>query len=118
MMIRWADEYQKTHSGCQIDIAAAGAGYAMIDVDDQTVSVGGVPFFIIGGGSQGVFAYQLMAGIDADLTKNIIVNVAYKYIAPQKVSYDTTFENSPPGFLGQDVTFKFQAITLGVSYLF
>ncbi|MGD0021218.1 MAG: outer membrane beta-barrel protein [Smithellaceae bacterium] len=96
----------------------AGAGYAMIDVDDQALTEGGLPFFIIGGGSQGVFAYQLMAGFDVDVTKNIIVSVAYKYIAPQKVSYDTVIDNSPPGLLTQDVTFKFQAITLGVSYLF
>ncbi len=120
MMIRWADEYQKTHSGCQIDIAAGGAsaGYALIYGDDQTLSDGGFPAVTIGGGSAGVFAYQLMAGFDVDVTKNIIVSVAYKYIAPQKISFDTVIDNSPPGLLTQDVTFKFPAITLGISYLF
>lgn len=96
----------------------AGAGYAMIDVDDQTLSVEGIPILTIGGGSAGVFAYQLMAGFDVDVTKNIIVSVAYKYIAPQKVSYNTSIDGSPAGILTQDMTFTFQAITLGISYLF
>ncbi len=98
----------------------AGAGYAMIDVDDQTISVGGNPISIIGGGSQGVFAYQLMAGFDVDVTKNIIVSVAYKYIAPQKISYDSniSIDGSPAEPVTQDMNFTFQAITLGISYLF
>jgi opacity protein-like surface antigen len=97
----------------------AGAGYALVDVDDHLVSMGGSPVFILGGGSQKVFAYQLMAGFDVDVTKNVIVNVAYKYIAPQKVSYDSNINGvAPPGIYNEEMNFKFQAITMGISYMF
>ncbi len=97
----------------------AGAGYAMVDVDDHGVFMSGSNVFTLGGGSQNVFAYQLMAGFDVDVTKNIIVNVAYKYIEPQKISYDSNLNGAaPPGIYQEDMKFKFQVITMGVSYLF
>jgi opacity protein-like surface antigen len=96
----------------------AGAGYAMINVDDHTLSIGGSPTLVQSGGSQNVFAFQLMAGFDVDVTKNIIVSVAYKYIEPQKISYDSSINGSGFGFYQEEMTFKFHAITLGISYLF
>ncbi|MGD0020728.1 MAG: PstS family phosphate ABC transporter substrate-binding protein [Smithellaceae bacterium] len=40
MMIRWADEYQKTHPGCKIDIAAGGAGKGVAEVLTGLVDIG------------------------------------------------------------------------------
>jgi opacity protein-like surface antigen len=100
--------------------AGFGVGYSNVDIDDQVISVGGTPVMTIGGGSEYVFAYQLMAGFDVDVTKNIVVGVGYKFIAPQKLSYDSNIDGSAPaGYFTQDISnLKFQAITMGVSYLF
>jgi phosphate transport system substrate-binding protein len=40
MMIRWADEYTKTHPGCQIDIAAGGAGKGIAEALTGLVDIG------------------------------------------------------------------------------
>jgi phosphate transport system substrate-binding protein len=40
MMIRWADEYKKTHPGCQIDVAAGGAGKGIAEVITGLVDIG------------------------------------------------------------------------------
>jgi len=97
----------------------AGAGYANVDVDDHVVSISGSPVFILGGGNQNVFVYQVMAGFDVDVTKNIIVSVGYKYIEPQKISYDSNIDGAaPPGIYHEDLKLKLHTIILGVAYLF
>lgn len=40
MMIRWADEYKKTHPGCQIDVAAGGAGKGIAEALTGLVDIG------------------------------------------------------------------------------
>jgi opacity protein-like surface antigen len=69
-------------------------------------------------GSKGVFAYQVLAGMDIDITKNIFVGINYKYIAPQKISYDSNISmgGSAPGSM--EVDYKSHNITLSVCYVF
>jgi phosphate transport system substrate-binding protein len=40
MMIRWADEYKKTHPACQIDVAAGGAGKGVAEALTGLVDIG------------------------------------------------------------------------------
>lgn len=40
MMVRWADEYKKTHPGCQIDVAAGGAGKGIAEALAGLVDIG------------------------------------------------------------------------------
>lgn len=40
MMIRWADEYKKTHPDCQIDVAAGGAGKGIAEALTGLVDIG------------------------------------------------------------------------------
>ncbi len=40
MMIRWADEYKKTHPGCQIDVTAGGAGKGVAEALTGLVDIG------------------------------------------------------------------------------
>jgi opacity protein-like surface antigen len=72
-------------------------------------------------GSKGVFAYQLLLGIDVDVTQNIVVGLGYKYISAQKVSYDATI-TSPlgPGSIPSSIDAEYNShnLVLSVSYLF
>jgi len=53
------------------------------------------------------------------VTKNIIVSVGYKYIEPQKISYDSNIDGAaPPGIYHEDLKLKLHTIILGVAYLF
>jgi phosphate transport system substrate-binding protein len=40
MMVRWADEFTKTHPGCEIDVAAGGAGKGVADTLSGLVDIG------------------------------------------------------------------------------
>src|SRR5512145_2086973 len=40
MMVRWTDEYKKTHPGCQIDVAAGGAGKGIAEALAGLVDIG------------------------------------------------------------------------------
>jgi opacity protein-like surface antigen len=99
--------------------AGAGFGYADVKVDDMNLTPAGIPAVLtISHGSKGVFAYQVLAGMDIDITKNIFVGINYKYIAPQKISYDSNISmgGSAPGSM--EVDYKSHNITLSVCYMF
>jgi opacity protein-like surface antigen len=100
--------------------AGAGFGYADVKVDDMNLTPAGIPVILsIFHGSKGVFAYQVLAGVDIDITKNIFVGVNYKYIAPQKISYDSNlsmFGTPVPG--NMEVDYKSHNITVSVCYMF
>ncbi|OGP66367.1 MAG: hypothetical protein A2W27_01155 [Deltaproteobacteria bacterium RBG_16_44_11] len=94
----------------------AGAGYALVKVDDSAASVGGslIPGGYTGG-SAGVFAYQGMIGMDFDITKNIIMGLSYKYLATSKFNYDNSFNYMPAT---TSMNYGAHNILLSVSYLF
>ena len=103
--------------------AGVGFGYADVKVDDMKLTPV-LPYpvpvsLLFSHGSKGVFAYQVLAGVDIDITKNIFVGVGYKYIAPQRISYDSSFNImglSAPG--NMEVDYKSHNITLSVAYMF
>lgn len=98
----------------------AGAGYANVQIDAMQSSPAGA--FFNSDGSKAVFAYQLLAGVDFDITSNWFVGLGYKYFAANKVSYNvlTVSPNDPgdnhPGSV--DAEYKSSIITLTVGYLF
>jgi opacity protein-like surface antigen len=47
-----------------------GIGYAKVQVDNISVSYSGITSLNFSSGSEGVFAYQLLAGVNYDVTKN------------------------------------------------
>jgi opacity protein-like surface antigen len=61
----------------------AGVGYAYVKIDDITTAGGVLP-----GTSKGVFAAQLMTGIDINITKNFILGARYNYLMPAEVPVD------------------------------
>lgn len=62
----------------------AGVGLAYVKIDDTIVSGGGV----LPGTSKGVFAGQVMTGLDIDITKNFIIGLRYNYLVPAEVPVD------------------------------
>jgi opacity protein-like surface antigen len=95
----------------------AGAGYAYAKINDTVVSLEGEQMWTYNGGSKGVFAYQGIAGIDFDITKNIIVGLAYKYIGLQKITYDTIVLDGPEPSVAE-LNYRSHNITLSLSYMF
>lgn len=95
----------------------AGAGYAHARINDTEVSLAGVSLWTYSGGSKGVFAYQGIAGMDFDITKNIIIGVSYKYIGLQKITYDSIILPGPEAVVA-DLNYSSHNITLSLSYMF
>lgn len=95
----------------------AGIGYADIKVSDITLNTIPLGPVSLSAGSDGVFAYQVMAGIDIDITKNFFLGMGYKYISPQKISYDTVF--TPPGVsMPLKLDYSSHNFVLNIGYLF
>jgi opacity protein-like surface antigen len=98
----------------------AGAGYANVQIDSMQSSPAGA--FFNSDGSKAVFAYQLLAGVDFDITSNWFVGLGYKYFAANKVSYKVlTISPTDPGDIhpgSVDAEYKASIITLSVGYLF
>ena len=98
----------------------AGAGYANVAIDDALLSLGDQTANI-SSVSTGVFAYQLLTGIDFDITNNWFISLGYKYFAASKASYNTSATSpSVPGSKSAslDAEYKSSAITFSVGYLF
>ena len=100
-----------------------GGGYANVQLNDITSSFTGSNGALqTASGSKGVFAYQILAGIDFDITKNFFVGVGYKYIAASKAQFDTTITTplasglSHPGSI--ETEYKSHNIVLTLGYLF
>ena len=90
----------------------SGIGCAYANISDTNSILGS-----ISGGSDVVFAYQLMAGLDFDITKNIIAGISYKYLAPNTISFD----NDAPDLWGPgtaELNYKAHNFVLSLSYMF
>jgi opacity protein-like surface antigen len=99
-----------------------GGGYADVQLTDITSGFGAASALYTTGGSKWVFAYQLLAGIDFDITKNVFMGVGYKYLAASKAQFDTTI-TSPlapglrhPGSI--ETEYKSHNVVLTVGFLF
>jgi opacity protein-like surface antigen len=67
-----------------------GAGIANAQLTDIKSSVDGANYLYTDKGNKWVFAYQIVAGIDFDITKNFFIGLGYKYFAANKAQFDTT----------------------------
>jgi len=106
-----------------------GFGAAQVQLDDlKGVNVNPDPAnpggnnLDVSGGHKWVFAYQGMAGVDFDITKNLFVGVAYKFLVTQPVKYDARMTTpmdpgvSDPGTV--EAQYKSHNIVLTIGYLF
>ena len=85
-----------------------GPGYSWVKQGDVTLRATGGSGTMAGGTSS-QFAYQLLAGLDYDITKNWGVGIGYKYVQV-KPSFG--------GDLNADIDYKAHVVTLGVNYSF
>ena len=85
-----------------------GPGYSWVKQGDVTVRVTGGSATMAGGTSS-QFAYQFLAGLDYDITKNWGVGIGYKYVQ---------IKPSFGGDLNADMDYKAHVVTLGVNYSF
>ena len=79
-----------------------GIGFAKVSAND--FSVGGID---IGSEDDSVFAYQLGLGLGYSVTKNWIIDIAYKYFATED-----------PDFEGTEAEYDSHNITIGFRYAF
>jgi len=81
----------------------AGIGYAKVSAND--ISIPGV--ITVGSEDDSVFAYQFVAGIGFSATKNLIIDLAYKY-----------FATDDPEFQYIKAEYGSHNITIGFRYVF
>ena len=99
----------------------AGAGYAYLQIDDIKASFAGTNVLNASSGSDSVFAYQFLAGLDFDITKNWFAGLGYKFFHADKASYDMSITSpfatgSDAGSI--DVDYTSHNIVVTVGYLF
>ena len=106
-------------SGAFHPYAGLGVGFANAQIGDMssTRASDGVKTSNYAGATVGVAAYQFLAGIDFDVTKNIIVGLSYKFFGTGTISYTSTDSIGHRTF-NYDLEYKSHNFVLGVSYLF
>jgi opacity protein-like surface antigen len=72
---------------------------------------------VVPGASGGAFAYQLLVGLDFDITPNLGVGIGYKYLAskPTIGSYNSDPDSND---FYADIDYKASIVTLGLTYTF
>jgi opacity protein-like surface antigen len=91
-----------------------GVGYAYFEQGDLIArEPGGPGTMTIQGESGDAFCYQLLAGLDFDITPNFGVGIGYKYVA----SKPTIGSINSDGIYA-DVDYKAHIVTLGLTYTF
>ena len=71
-----------------------GAGYAIFKLSDMT-AYSETSMIRITGGTQGAAAYQLTAGVDFDVWKNVVIGLGYKFVYIPNLSFDNTRAGRP-----------------------
>jgi opacity protein-like surface antigen len=104
-----------------VPYVGGGIGYANVAIDDIKVTSAGRNTLNYSSGSQGVFAYQILLGVDYDFTKNWFAGLGYKYFHANKVSYDNSITSpivpgSSPGSV--DALYKSHNIVVTLGYKF
>lgn len=83
----------------------AGIGCAYVDKADLSSSIGGVSYATSDSNYATAFAWQILAGVEFSITKNLAVDLGYRYYAT-KPEFDST-----------DIEFKTSMVTLGLKFL-
>jgi opacity protein-like surface antigen len=83
----------------------AGMGCSYVDKAGLSSSIGGVSYTASDSNTAIAFAWQILAGVEFDITKNLAVDLGYRY-------YTTK-----PEFGGTDIEFKTSMVTLGLKLL-
>lgn len=90
--------------------AGFGLGWALVQLGDLTGTSGGVKGDIGNG-----FCWQLLAGLDYDITPNFGVGIGYKYLAS---SPTIGSDNNGKNKIYADTDYKASIVTLGLTYTF
>jgi opacity protein-like surface antigen len=106
--------------------AGAGAGYGYLEIYDIEAKSAGNKVLYLSGDVDNVFAYQFLAGLNFDITKNWFLGLGYKYFHPDRVSYGTSVNGTSvtsPLTTGRDQGFTdadYQShnIVVTIGYLF
>ena len=93
-----------------------GGGLAFMAFDEIK---NGYPAFWVDAGSDVVFAYQLMAGVEIDIAKHFVLGIGYKYFDAMKAGYESHFSR-PGAYVPVEVEMDYKShnFMLSFSYLF
>jgi opacity protein-like surface antigen len=84
----------------------AGIGCSYVDKAGLSSSTGGASYAASDTNYATTFSWQILAGVEFDITKKIAADLGYRYFATK------------PDFDGIDIEFKTSMVTLGLKYLF
>jgi opacity protein-like surface antigen len=88
----------------------AGLGWSLVQLGDLTTGDGGSVKGDIGNG----FCWQLLAGVDFDITPNVGVGIGYKYLATSPTIGSAGTKNK----IYADTDFKASMVTVGLTFMF
>ena len=90
-----------------------GVGWSYMQLGDITETAPDGSVSIAPGNSGNAFCYQLLAGLDFDITQNLGIGIGYKYFAT-KPTIGSTNSNT----IYADADYKAHIVTLGLTYTF
>jgi opacity protein-like surface antigen len=98
-----------------------GVGYAYLQVDKIKGSLAGTDLLNASSGSDNVFAYQILGGVNYDITKNWFAGLEYKFFHPSKATYDMSITSpfaagSNSGTIDVDYTSHNIVVILGYQF--
>ena len=93
----------------------AGLGFSYVDVSVSTTSTArGANYVSSISNDDTVFAWQILLGVDIDLTNNLSVDIGYRYFATEAIhdhDHESEYDSTP-------LDYKTNMVTLGLKYRF
>jgi opacity protein-like surface antigen len=98
-----------------------GGGYTYLRIDNISASFAGINVLNASSGSDSVFAHQVLAGLNFDITENWFTGLGYKFFRAGKASYGMPitspfFPGSHAGSIDADYTSHNIVVTIGYLY--
>jgi opacity protein-like surface antigen len=90
-----------------------GLGYSFFYMGDTTVRESGIPVGTMRSESGGAFCWQVLAGVDIDITPNLSLDMGYKYF----MTKPTIGSYSGDG-LYAEMDYRTSVVTLGLTFTF
>jgi opacity protein-like surface antigen len=89
-----------------------GLGFSYVDLSLQTTSSTGVNYGRYASNDDTVFAWQILVGVDIDLTSNLSMDIGFRYFATESGSYyDHEYDST-------HLDYSTSMVTLGLKYRF
>lgn len=93
-----ANAFFDVHNGSPITpYLGGGLGYARVKLSNTRAvssSTGDVNDHVLRSGEEGAFAYQVGAGLEAELSRRVSLDIGYRYFGTSRITFDNNWPNT------------------------